>query len=111
MILFMQQGDNTTFSISAQLLDDHFGRFYEIGCGFVTAGKHYTSKDQQGKAEIINCGKRTMKVTMNDAALNELIADLNWMIQFYDEPEEAPVRAQCKRALESLNKQINKGES
>lgn len=94
--------DTTVIIISVNALSDHFSRLYdELDA---TTFRH-VDNESAGTATVLKQNKKTCTVMMTRAAITEFIADMEYQVEFMDDPCEKDYRSQCKRALVSIGKQ------
>jgi hypothetical protein len=94
--------------ISSNALHEHLQRLYCVVVqvkGMQTLYHHVDGIDA-GVVSIRSESKTTATTKMSCSAIKELIADLEYQIEFATERYERDYRNQCKRALSSINKQL-----
>lgn len=101
----------TTLTISNSALSDHMDRLYDL------FGKTHTGNDwfhvdgeESGVITIIKRGDKTTKVAMTRSAIDEFIDDMDYQVEVSEDWDTRAYRAQCKRALTSIRKQLAEGK-
>lgn len=97
-----------TLNISTAALSDHMDRLYDLHDHNRT-GNEWLHVDgrESGVIEIIKRGDKTTKVGMTRSAIDEFISDMDYQVEVSEDWDVRAYRAQCKRALTSIRKQMN----
>lgn len=97
----------TTLTISTNALSDHMDRLYDIH-DMTHTGNDWFHVDgaESGIITIIKRGDKTTKVAMTKSAIDEFISDMDYQVEVSEDWDVRAYRAQCKRALTSIRKQL-----
>lgn len=98
-------------NISSSALSDHMDRLYDL-FGNTYNGKDWLHVDgaESGVITIIKRGDKTTKVEMTRSAIDEFIDDMDYQVEVSEDWDTRAYRAQCKRALTSIRKQLAEGK-
>lgn len=78
-------------------LSDHLARLYESDGGLY---RHVDN--DRCVIRVVERGKATDVVELTDEALKEFIDDMEYQVEFSDEPYQRSYRSQCRRALRQV---------
>lgn len=99
----------TTLTISTNALSDHMDRLYDIhDSGIEGPTWPHIDGASSGVIIIIKVGSKTTQVQMTANAIAEFIDDMDYQVECCEDDFQRAYRAQCKRALTSIRKQLAK---
>lgn len=104
-----------TIRISSEALHDHTSRLYHRECNQQCCANHspmvHVDGFSNGYIRSIECGKRIAKVTLNDAAIKEMLSDFDYYADALDngalEDDARSLAHAMKRAAATIRKQTN----
>ena len=89
-------------TISVNAMSDHLSRLYQ---GLDATNFRHVDNEGAGTVTILRQNNKTCTVLMTGGAITEFIADMEYQVEFMNDPYDKDYRGQCKRALVSINKQ------
>lgn len=96
----METTPTHTIRISSNAFSDHTSRLYDDNCQHIDmAGCWY---------KLISSNTKTVTIEITENAIKEFIADMDYQVEFCDDYSQRDYRNQCKRALASILKQLEK---